>query len=188
MDPGDRLAAQGSWLALLVRHLAGRRVRAAADPDDLVQEVYLRALDPRARPPSESEGEAALKAWLARLARNVVVDVARALRAARRAGRTVPLARSDWSSVGPDGVRPASPGPGPATRAGRNDEGRRLLRAFDALGPEHRRVIGLRQLEGLSAADTARRMGRSETAVHSLYRRALQAWAEAERRGTGPDS
>jgi len=37
-------------------------------------------------------------------------------------------------------------------------------------------VIGLRQFEGLSAAAAGRRMGRSEAAVHSLYRRALLAW------------
>ena len=54
----------------------------------------------------------------------------------------------------------------------------RLMRAFEQLTPEHRRVLGFRQFQGLSARETAVRMGRSETAVHSLYRRALQAWAE----------
>ena len=57
-----------------------------------------------------------------------------------------------------------------------------LERAFLELDPEHRRVIGARQFEGLSAAETARRMARSETAVHSLYRRALLAWEDATRR------
>ena len=40
-------------------------------------------------------------------------------------------------------------------------------------------MIGLRQFEGLSARATAQRMGRSETAVHSLYRRALAALEQA---------
>ncbi len=53
------------------------------------------------------------------------------------------------------------------------------LAAFGTLTPEHRRVLGLRRFEGLSAAETAARMGRSETAVHSLFRRALVAWEEA---------
>ena len=50
-----------------------------------------------------------------------------------------------------------------------------------ALSAEHRRVLGLRQFEGLSAEQAARRMGRSATAVHSLYRRALLAWEQALR-------
>jgi len=37
----------------------------------------------------------------------------------------------------------------------------------------------LRRFEGHSAAEAAARMGRTETAVHSLFRRALAAWAEA---------
>jgi DNA-directed RNA polymerase specialized sigma24 family protein len=60
----------------------------------------------------------------------------------------------------------------------RGETSQELLRAFLRLTPEHRRVIGLRQLEGLPAAQAARRLGRSETAVHSLFRRALQAWSE----------
>ena len=65
----------------------------------------------------------------------------------------------------------------------------RLAERLAALSPEHRRVIGLRQLEGLSARETAARMGRSETAVHSLYRRALAAWhLELESSGSGDES
>jgi DNA-directed RNA polymerase specialized sigma24 family protein len=40
-------------------------------------------------------------------------------------------------------------------------------------------VIGLRQFEGLTAAQAGARMGRSEAAVHSLYRRALESWESA---------
>ena len=87
-------------------------------------------------------------------------------------GRCAPPSGTAWSnpSNGP-------PGAGPAWTRLEIDEVARELRArFDALPPEHRRVIGLRQFEGLSARDTARRMGRTEAAVHSLYRRALLAW------------
>ena len=57
--------------------------------------------------------------------------------------------------------------------------------------PDHRRVIGLRQFEGLSAAEVGQRLGRSESAVHSLYRRGLEAWEQELPRGldmndTGP--
>jgi DNA-directed RNA polymerase specialized sigma24 family protein len=105
----------------------------------------------------------------------VVVDVARALRAKKRDGDEHSLDRSDWSRAGAAGVR----SPGPATAAAAAEESRALARRFLALAPEHRRVIGLRQFEGLSARETAARMGRTETAVHSLYRRALAAWEAA---------
>jgi RNA polymerase sigma-70 factor (ECF subfamily) len=176
---GERLAAHERRLRLLLAHLAGRAVRARVEPDDLLQEVYLRALAPGSDVPAEEAGEAALGRFLARLARNTVVDVARAIRTRKRDGREVPLSRSDWSRAGPTASQLPAPARGPSTQVAAAEDQARLEAAFERLSPEHRRVIGLRQLEGLSARDAARRLGRSETAVHSLYRRALAAW-EAE--------
>jgi len=181
-DDGERLAALESRLRLLVVHLAGRAILARVEPDDLVQEVFVRALTaPGGLPPVDPErpGDPALFALLARIARNTVVDVARTLRARKRAGRTDPLVRSEWSRVGVVESRVAAADAGPLTRAVGGETETGLVRAYRSLEPDHRRVIGLRQFEGLSAAETARRMGRSETAVHSLYRRALAAWQEA---------
>jgi len=204
-DPGARLVACERGLRLLLAHLAGRAVRARVELDDLVQEVYLRALArPEALPPAEpvadgqdgprgTAGDAnpapdpALQRYLRRIARNAVVDVARAIRRAKRDGNERPLERSSWSRSGPAaGLATASPGP--ATRAGSNEEVARILASFEGLSPEHRRVIGLRQLEALSARETARRMGRSESAVHSLYRRALAAWGAAASPPSTPPS
>jgi RNA polymerase sigma factor (sigma-70 family) len=197
---GPRLAAQERRLRLLLAHLAGRAVRARVELDDLVQEVHLRALaSPRGLPPPGGTGPAeatgaaqargdggaqddpALWRLLAHLARHVVIDVARALRAAKRCGAVEPLERSSWSRS------PADRAPGPHTAAAAAETSRRLARAFLALPAEHRRVLGLRQFEGLSARAAAARMGRSETAVHSLYRRALLAW-EAALAGADPES
>jgi RNA polymerase sigma-70 factor (ECF subfamily) len=176
MSDGDRLAAQTHWLRLLLLHLAGRQVRARVELDDLVQEVFLRALGADLPP-----DEPALRRLLARLARHAVVDAVRALRARKRSAPEVRLTRSDWSRTGVAESEVRLRTAGPATRAARAEEHERLLQAFDRLAPEHRRVIGLRQFEGLAAAEAARRMGRSETAVHSLYRRALEAWSQEAR-------
>ena len=173
---GREIAAHGPRLRLLLAHQAGRAVRARVELDDLVQEVLLRAWIARASLPAEP---AARRRFLARLARNVVVDVARALRAAKRDAGHAPvgsLDRSAWSSAGHD---PAARTAGPATLAIRGEDAGRILAAFEGLAPEHRRVIGLRQLEGLSARETAARMGRSEAAIHSLFRRALVEWERA---------
>ncbi len=178
-ETGRRLGAEERWLHLLLRHIAGRRVRLAVEIEDLVQEVYLRALTaPGGLPPGE-DGELTLRRFLAHIARHTVVDVARALRAKKRDRREVRLARSDWSVTGVDAGAIAGKGPGPVTRVTQSEEHERLLAAYDGLSREHRRVIGYRQFEGLTAAETAARMGSSETAVHSLYRRALRAWRGA---------
>jgi RNA polymerase sigma factor (sigma-70 family) len=173
---GARLQGQAQALTLCLAHLAGKAVRARVELEDLTQEVFLRALaDPSGWPPPEP-GEHALRRYLVHLARNVVVDVARAARAAKRDGRREePLQRSSWSRSGGD--EPARTGPGPATQAAGRDELARLVAAFARLAPDHRRVLGLRQFQGLDARATAARMGRGESAVHSLYRRALAAWA-----------
>lgn len=171
---GARLVAQERRLRLLVLHLAGRAVRARVEIDDLLQEIYLRALaSPRGLPAPEP-GEGPLWHVLAQLARHAVIDAARALRAARRDGRTEPLQRSDWSRSAR--ATPAVDAPGPHTAAAGRETGRILAQAFLALASEHRRVLGLRQFQGLSAEEAGRRMGRSTSAVHSLYRRALDAW------------
>jgi RNA polymerase sigma-70 factor (ECF subfamily) len=175
-DAGERLAGAERRLRLLLAHLASPALRARVELDDLVQEVFVRALTaPGGLPPREPD-DAALGRWLATLARHAVIDAARALRAAKRDGRVRRLDRSEWSRVGAAASGIAAPGSGPATRASARESEARLLASFAGLDPEHRRVIGLRQLQGLSAREAARRMGRSETAVHSLYRRALAAW------------
>ncbi len=113
------------------------------------------------------------------LARHVAIDAARALRARKREGSEQRLVRSDWSSSGPHESQIAARTRGPATRVAEAEGLERLAAAYGRLAPEHRRVIGLRQFEGLSAAEAGLRMGRSEVAVHSLYRRALEAWESA---------
>ena len=175
---GERLSRLEPRLRLLVRHLASRAVRARVDATDLVQETFLRALESRDSLPRPDEGDEALWRYLARIARNSVIDAARSIRALKRDRETRALTRSDWSRVGPSASQLLAQTAGPQTRAIGAEVRDRLADRFDRLSAEHRRVIGLRQLEGLSARETAKRMGRSETAVHSLYRRALEAWHE----------
>lgn len=175
-----RLYALDGRLRLMFEHLLSPAMRARVEPDDLAQEVWLRLISRPGRVPPPDQGDEALWAYVRAVARNTVVDLARHMRAARRDGKLQTLDRSTWSNH-PDLQLPAG-GPGPATQAVGAEAGERLVAAFGGLDPEHRRVIGLRQFEGLDARATAARMGRSETAVHSLYRRALAAWDEASNR------
>ena len=178
LDLGERLVAQGRWLRLLLMHMAGRRLRDTVELEDLAQEVYVRAVAHQHLVPPEEPKDLPLRRLLARLARTTVVDAVRGVRALKRGGgvRPMRLARSDWSHSGLLESLVAGVQPGPATEAAQWDEQAKLLAAFERLPADQRRVLGLRQFEGLAAAEAARRMGRSEDAVNALYRRALDAW------------
>ncbi len=195
LDPlAERLCALEPRLRLLFAHLAGKRLRERVEVEDLVQEVFLRALGSRETLPPESAGEAELWRFLVHLARHVAVDAARALRAQKRSGVEQRLVHSDWSRAGshPGGALAesalAARTHGPSTRVAALEGLEHMTRAFRRLSPEHRRVIGLRQFEGLSAAEAGLRLSRSETAVHSLYRRALEAWELEIEREKSPGS
>ena len=172
---GERLIAQADRLHLLLQHLASPGVLVRVPVEDLVQETFVRALQTESLP----EGDPDLYRYLVTVARHCVIDAVRALRARKRSAREVPLAYDDWTHCGPRASQLLAETMGPSTRAVRGEEQESMRRAFATLDADHRRVIGLRQFEGLSAADTGERMGRSVTAVHSLYRRALRAWESA---------
>lgn len=180
-DLGKRLADLDGRLRLLLLHLSSPGLRRRVQVEDLLQEVYLRALAGAGRLPAKSPGEVELLRYLRTIARHVVVDVVRAARAAKRDGRVVSLSRSDWSRAGVGVEEFADDTAGPLTRLEGAEESERLRMAFERLSPDHRRVLGLRKFEGLSAAEAGARLGRSEKAVHSLYRRALEAWEAALR-------
>ncbi|MEM7234391.1 MAG: RNA polymerase sigma factor [Planctomycetota bacterium] len=181
-DLGERLSAESQWLSLLFCHLASPSVLRHVERDDLVQEVFLRVVKSPDSVPDPRAGGEELRRYLAAIARHTVIDVVRALRARKRSGNEIELDRSSWSQQGMTASGLAAHEPGPATRVERNEESDRLLEAFLRLSGEHRRVLGFRQFEGLSAEETGQRMGRSASAVHSMYRRALAAWAEVEER------
>lgn len=193
LELGARLAAHAHRLKLYLAHLAGPAVRRRVDLDDLVQEVFVRVVTAGRVPPAvaTSTGAVEPELWslLSVVARHVVVDVARASRAAKRAAARPDeriAAPGESTGAGLAASALAASMTGPATAVLRREASRDLCAAFDRLPPEHRRVLGLRQFAGLSAAECAARMGRSEAAVHSLYRRALAAWGEALGGAPGP--
>jgi RNA polymerase sigma-70 factor (ECF subfamily) len=72
----------------------------------------------------------------------------------------------------------------PSQNAARREQAVLLAEALSRLPADHREVIMLHHLEGLTLADTARRMGRSVGSVEKLWVRGLAAL----RRSLGGDT
>lgn len=128
------------------------RVQNREEAEDLTQETYLRVLrqrDPSHDPPSLP--------YLHTVALNLIRDRWRRIRAR---GARVPLEES--LLLTDDG--------GDATV-----DRLWLETLIDELPDDYRQVIRLRIIAGLSRAETARRMDRSEAAIRGLQYRALQA-------------
>ena len=126
-----------------------RRVRDRAEAEDVVSEVFYKAL--KGIDGYEERG-VPFAAWLYTIARNVVCD------RARQAGREEPLDDRDEPSSSDDVERRAL-----------------LFRLVETLPTAQRDVLVARFAEQRSIADVARQLGRSEGAVKQLQLRAIEA-------------
>jgi RNA polymerase sigma-70 factor, ECF subfamily len=123
-------------------------VRDEHEAEDVTQHVFAKLITSI----SKYEARATpFSAWMLRVARNAAIDHV-------RHNRTVPT-EEVWASTEPD----------------LHDSGDRLRGLADALAAlpeEQRTVLVLRQLLGLSPAEVAERLGRTESSIHGLHHRA----------------
>lgn len=169
---GQLLEHYSSYLSILARVQIGQRLRGKADPDDLVQETFLEAH--RQVKQFRGSTEAEFKAWLRRiLAGELALLMRRYLGTTRdmRLEREL-VAQIDQSSVAlennlVDSQTTAS------QQVSRREQSVLLTDALAGLKDEYREVILLRNLEGLSVKEVARRMERTEDSVQKLWARAL---------------
>lgn len=129
--------------------------------EDLSGEVFLRMVEKISGYTYRGQS---IRAWLYTIARNLLTDHF------RRAGRlAVPTV--DEMLITADS--------NPATAAELHLEQACLIRALQHLAESYRQVILLRFIEGLSHADTARILGKTENATKVLQHRALKALRKA---------
>lgn len=144
----DRLLREAAW----VRRLAGALVADPGGADDLAQETWRRALE---RPPRHHGN---LRAWLARIARHVAVDLARGERARRE------RERADASLVDAAATDEL---------AARAEAVRGLVARVLALPEPYRDVLLLRYFEGLTLEEVARRLALPASTARTRHERAL---------------
>lgn len=142
------------------------------DADDLAQEVFMRVYRARAR----YRPEAPFRAWLLRIAQNLIVSGARK----RKLRKTVSLDQLRPGDDGPKGVDIADPrAPAPWERL-RRDERRMALEAALATLPERQRIaLTLNRFHDQSYEQVAGALELKIPAVKSLLFRARQALLKA---------
>lgn len=139
-----------------VRAFVRRRVPAGVDPEDVVQEIFLRVLR---HLPTTAQVER-LDAWVFRIARTALVDAQRAHR--RRSGR---LAHLDPESLVGESA-------GDDDRAGMRELAQCLVPFVTRLDQPYRSALDLTVVQGLTQYDAARVAGISVSGMKSRVQRA----------------
>jgi RNA polymerase sigma-70 factor (ECF subfamily) len=145
----------------------GPDLRVRMDPEDVLQEVAIEAMQSW----RTLSDEANAGAWLVTLARRKVARILRdQIGVAARDPRRERAIKTD--------LPVADRRSGPVTNADRKDRLELLEQAMQRLSDDHREVIVAMRVEGQSAREVAERLGRTENAVHLLLSRALKRLAE----------
>lgn len=173
-------AAQGAillryepWLKLLARLQIDTRFQGKFSESDIVQQTLLEAC--RDLPAFRGATEAELLGWLRQILAHVLAHEIRRYRgtAQRDLDREVSLEAALAQSSQRLGEMLADSGPSPSVRAADREQEVLLADVLAKLPDDYREVIILRNLEGLSHEEVARRMGRGTGAVRMLWVRAL---------------
>jgi RNA polymerase sigma-70 factor (ECF subfamily) len=165
-------------LRAFVRLRCGAVVRARESSSDIVQSVCREVLEHAER--FKHPSELAFKQWLFVSALRKIQNRQEFYLAQKRdALREVPLETPTSSGSNEQGLmRIYQNFSSPSRRAILREEVERIERAFETLPEEYREVITLAHVVGLSRAEIAEQMGKSEGAVRVLLHRALAKVSE----------
>lgn len=160
------------YLRLLARLQVDPRLRAWLDPSDLVQQTLLKAHRNQDQFRGRSDAERA--AWLRTILANELADAMRRFDR-QRGDRHRSLERSlEQSSACLESLL-VSEASAPDSAALRQERLLGLAEALAGLPEDHRAVIELHHLQGLSVPEVAQQMGRTPSAVASLLYRGLKS-------------
>lgn len=144
--------------------------------EDVTEQVFLRALAALPRFEERGEGtDSTFRVWLFRIARNVLNNE-------RRTNARRPEVGLDAAAM------VADPGPDPSAVAAQRETAGDAWQAVDHLPADRRQALILRFVDGLSTAEIAAVMRRSEGAVRVLVHRGLRSVAAELRGGERPGS
>lgn len=169
----DTLEKCRAYLKLLANSQVDTWLQQRVDASDLVQQTMLDAVARRDQFRGVSEGE--FLAWLRKILSNNLIDAFRHYgRAKRDVARNFSLEDEIRKSFRRIDALVTDPTSSPSQYAARNEQLLRLPIALDKLPEAQRQAIVLHHLQGLKLAETAERLGRSESAVGGLLHRGLK--------------
>jgi RNA polymerase sigma-70 factor (ECF subfamily) len=163
-------------LIAFVEHRLGATLRGKVDPQDIAQEVALKALREL---PHTDLGARDPFGWLCHLAEQCVIDAGRHFAAAKRAaGRerpgNVPLGEGSQDFI----ALLAASSTTPTQAVVRGERETRLRAAIATLPEEHREALRLRYAEGLPTKDVAARLKKTDVATRVLLTRLVHRLQE----------
>ena len=176
---GDRSALDqlygvyGERVLRIIRLRMGSELRSKLESMDLVQDVLMSALGDLGGFTYTNEGD--FLRWLGKIAENRIRDNLDKLHAGKRDIRKeIPL--NDCASTSrddPDRIPQPARNTTPSVILSRREDLDKLEKAIDELKPEHREVIVLAKIDGLSYQEIGDRLGKSADAAGHLLLRAM---------------
>ncbi len=157
--------------------LALRLTGAPEEAEDVTQEAFLRAYKGLAA----FGGRSSFYTWLFRITFNAAHSEVRRLGRRHEREKVLPIGAAanedDDAQQNPGVADPPSREADPAAAVETADSAERVRRAIDGLEPDHRAVVVLRDVEGLSYEEIAEVVGASRAAVKSRIHRARETLA-----------
>jgi len=152
-------------LRAFVRLKAGPSLLARESCSDLAQSVCRDVLENAER--FRFGGEAEFRKWLFTTAMRKIADRAEHWRAGKRDARREQAGLDEQEIQGLAGIYT------PSRQAAAREELQRAEEAFATLAPEKQDVVLMARLMGMSHAEIAKELGKTEVAVRSILSRAL---------------
>ena len=161
------------WLVTLVRMQGHDGLQHKFDASDVVQQTMLEAV--RDLPQFQGSTEAEFAAWLRQILAHTLGHEVRRFRGTdkRDVSREVSIDQSLEQSSMRLRQMLADDASSPSHQAARAEQEVILAEVLERLPDDYRQIIVLRNLEGVSHEEAARRMNRNEGAVRMLWVRAL---------------
>ena len=177
-ERSDYLAQYHAWLRLMARLQLNDRWDRKFDASDIVQQTLLEAWKGESQFRGDSSGERI--AWLRTILGRVISREVRHYDGTlkRDPGRELSLQNSlDQSSIMLANML-VSDTATPSVHADDREQQTIIAEVLESLPDDYRQVIILRNLKGLSHAEVAAKLNRSESAVRMLWLRALKQLRE----------
>lgn len=160
----------------LAQRLAGQLpndLQGTLTVEDVLQEAFASAI--QSVRSFEARGEGAFLGWLTTIAEHRLIDLVRSARAIRRGGGRIAIdaQNHETSTVGDLLGLLAADDHTPSRSIAGHEAVSAIQQALAGLQPDYREVLQHRYFEGLTVAQTAERMNRTEPAIHMLCHRAV---------------